>query len=417
MREELQGYLSEIASQLSVDPATEKEIMREIQVHLEDSAGELQEDGVDRQESLAQAMANFGEAREVGRMLARSHNNLDWVRVGLAILPGLVALGRIGLPSSSFTTSIARILAQGSLIPVCVLLIIVGFIRERRFAVWSFPALGILLFPVGGIMLLVEWWMHQPFAQEVNRIWPPGPFVLIVVGLAASGTFAVYHVCRQHWTRIPRLAWVLLALLIVFSVAEVITLSVGDRSPDKWKAVSAVLPSTVLTMGMILSPVAIGLLLARRAGLVAALIVVAAEFGLVDMILDPSYALSVRASNQTIVTLVSVIPAMLFLVVSPVWVLCSPSRRGRVVGLLLPAFVALVSVEVISGSVRPYYLENWYWLTRALESAQLWVAVALAVVMYHWIGREGRLANIRHARGAVTDEAGTATAGKALSAG
>lgn len=259
--------------------------------------------------------------------------------------------------------------------------------------------------------------MHLPFAQEANRIWPAGPFVLMVVGLAASGAFAVYHVCRQHWTHIPRLAWVLLGLVIMSSVTEVFTLCVRDRSPDKWEAVSVALPYIVLKMGMILSPVAIGLLLARRAGLPAGLIVVAAEFGLVDVILDPGYALGLWASNQTIVTLVSVIPAMFFLVVSPIWVLRSRSTRGRVAGLLLPAFVAVVSVEMISGSVRPYYSENWYWLMRALGSGQLWVAVALAAVMYEWIGRQGRLGSMRHQRDTLTGEAGTATAGEVLSTG
>ncbi len=417
MNDELDKYLWEIASQLNVDPDEEREILQEIRAHLEEALSEWREKGLREEESLAQVVENFGEAREVGRMLGRLHNNPDWVKVGLAILPGLLALGRIGLPSSLFAASIARTLAQGSLISVCVLLIIVGFIRERRFAVWSFPALGILLFPAGGILLVVEWWMDLPFAQEASRIWAAGPFVLMVVGLAAIGAFAVYHVCRQHRTHIPRLAWVLLGLLIMFSVAEVFTLSVGDRSPDKWKVVWAVLPSIVLTMGMILSPVAIGLLLARRAGLLAGLIVVAAEFGLVDMILDPGYALGLRASNQTIVTLVSVIPAMFFLVVSPIWVLRSRSTRGRVAGLLLPAFVAVVSVEMISGSVRPYYLENWYWLVRALGSAQLWAAVALAAVMYQWIGRQRRVGGIRHQRGTVSDEAARVTGGKVLSTG
>ena len=69
-----------------------------------------------------------------------------WMKVGLAILPGLFALGISGLPWSLFTASIA-ILAQGGLILLCIVLIIAGFVRERRIAVWSFPALGILLFP------------------------------------------------------------------------------------------------------------------------------------------------------------------------------------------------------------------------------------------------------------------------------
>ena len=417
MNDELDKYLSEIASQLSVEPAKEREILEEIRAHLDEALSELREEGLREEESLAQVVENFGEAREVGRMLGRLHNDSDWVKVGLAILPGLLALGRSGLPSSLFSASIARTLAQGGLIPVCILLIIAGFIRERRIAVWSFPALGILLFPLSGILLFVSWWVHLPFIDEASPVWHAGPLVVLVALLTGIASFAVYRVYRQHRIRVPRLVWVLLGSVILVTMAGVVTSTIADRSSNKWMALSVMLPSTLLQMGVILLPVAIGLLLARRHGLLAGLIVVAAEFVLVDEIFDPAYALGIWTSSSTIVMLVSVIPAMFFLVISPIWVLRSRSTRGRVAGLLVPVFVALVSVEVISGSVRPYYSENWYWLTRALGSAQLWAAVALAAVMYHWLGRQARVGGIRHQRDALTDEAGTATAGRALSAG
>jgi len=338
----------------------------------------------------------------------RSLPTTSWPKVGLAILPGLCALGMSsGLLWSLFSASIARTLAQGGLIAVCILLIIAGFVRERRLAVWSFPALGILLFPASGILLLVEWWVRLPFVEESNPIWHAGPFILLVVGLAAIGAFAVYRVCSQQRTRIPRLAWVLLGLVVLVALADVAASTIADRSPEKWRAVLVVLPSIVLKMGMILSPVAIGLLLARRNGLLAGLIVVAAQFVLVDWILDPGYALGVWTSNQTIVMMVYVIPVIFFLVVSPIWVLRSRFTRGRAWALILPVFVALVSVEIISGSVRPYYSDIW--LTGAIGVAQFLMALALAAVMYHWIGGQGAAANTQEDAEALTEGPTTAT--------
>jgi len=200
--------------------------------------------------------------------------------------------------------------------------------------------------------------------------------------------------------------------MILVTMAGVITSTIRDGSANKWAALSVMLPGTLLLMGVILLPVAIGLPLARRDGLLAGLVVVAADFVLVDWILDPAYGLVLLASNPTIVTLVSVIPAVFLLVVSPIWVLACGSTRGRVLGLLLPVFVALVSVEIISGSVRPYYL---HWLTRAIESAQFLTALALAAVTYHWIGHQGRLTNISHGRGTLTDDTATVTGGSVLS--
>lgn len=92
MNEELGRYLAEVANQMSVEPAAENEVLREIRVHLEDSAAELEEGGLQREESLAQAMANFGEAREVGRMLGLIHSDSANQAVLAAFLPVALAL-------------------------------------------------------------------------------------------------------------------------------------------------------------------------------------------------------------------------------------------------------------------------------------------------------------------------------------
>ncbi len=92
MSKELERYLAEIANKLSVDSTTEKEILCEIQVHLEDAAAELEEGGLDRQESLAAALDNFGDAREVGRMLGLLHSDSANQAVLAAFLPVALAL-------------------------------------------------------------------------------------------------------------------------------------------------------------------------------------------------------------------------------------------------------------------------------------------------------------------------------------
>ncbi len=92
MSKELDGYLAEIAKQLSDDPTTEKEILREIQIHLEDAAAELEEAGLDGQESLATAVDNFGEAGEVGRVLGLLHSESANQAVLAAFLPVALAL-------------------------------------------------------------------------------------------------------------------------------------------------------------------------------------------------------------------------------------------------------------------------------------------------------------------------------------
>ncbi|MCJ7620645.1 MAG: hypothetical protein MUP64_10565 [Anaerolineae bacterium] len=90
--EQVERYLSQVASQLNVDPATEKEILGEIRAHLDDAMLEFRQGGLDTQESLALALNDFGEAREVGRMLGRQHSESANQAVLAAFLPVALAL-------------------------------------------------------------------------------------------------------------------------------------------------------------------------------------------------------------------------------------------------------------------------------------------------------------------------------------
>jgi hypothetical protein len=89
---QLARYLSEVASQFNVDPATEKEILGEIRTHLHEATVEFQQGGLDEQQSLALALENFGEAREVGRLLGRQHSDSANQAVLAAFLPVALAL-------------------------------------------------------------------------------------------------------------------------------------------------------------------------------------------------------------------------------------------------------------------------------------------------------------------------------------
>ena len=88
----LNRYLSTVASQLNVDPTTEREILEEVEAHLEEAIMELQESGLGPEESVRVALDNFGEAREVGRMLGRLHGDSAQQAVLAAFLPVALAL-------------------------------------------------------------------------------------------------------------------------------------------------------------------------------------------------------------------------------------------------------------------------------------------------------------------------------------
>ncbi len=92
MNEELERYLSAVASQLNVDPGQQRVIMCELRSHLAQAIAEGQAQGLGPEDSLALAVEEFGEAREIGRMLGRRHSDSANQAVLAAFLPVALAI-------------------------------------------------------------------------------------------------------------------------------------------------------------------------------------------------------------------------------------------------------------------------------------------------------------------------------------
>ena len=383
MSEDLARYLREIASQLDVDPWSEREILAEIQDHLQEAVADLEEQGRSRKESVALALERFGEAREVGRMLNRVHGDPPWLSVGLAILPGLFALaGGAGLFHAAWGINIGETVGRTGLLGVCVLVVAAGWAKERRLAVWSYPAWGVLLYGV---------WLWVPWAptDQASPFWQVAPPLLM---LAAIGAYAGYSAYRARGIRIPTLAWALLALTILSVVASLVPSIVSDQNSHWGFAVLALLPLSLWWMGLLLMPVVIGLPLARRQGLPAGLTVVAAAYVLVEGLLDPAYGILIWTSNAGVATALSCLPALAFLIVPPVWVLGCRGARGRTWGLVLPSLIGLVSAAIVRGAALQgtavaYGADSW--LRDFLSAAEFVLLLALTAVVYRWIGPLG----------------------------
>ena len=342
-------------------------------------------------------------------MQNRSFPPTPWVKVGLAILPGLFALATgSGVFKWALGEDVAQTIAQGGLVVVCIPLITAGLIRERRLAVWRFPALGIV------IPVLAAWWwvplanMVMAFVDLPNPFWHLAPPVLGFAPLAAIAGAAAYRVWRRHGIQVPRLGWVLLGLMIPVTVAQAITTSVALARPYEWTALLAGLWlwHALWGMGVILSAVAIGLPLAWRNGTLAGLMVLAFQYIMTDGLLgcvvaggQPLAGVCICTSYQTtliVLSCLSSLAALLFLLVSPIWVLRSRSGRGRLWGLLLPPLITVVSSEAILAIVcRGTPGEYWigWWLTHVLSSAQFIIPVALAAVLYRSIERQSPAAH------------------------
>jgi hypothetical protein len=310
---------------------------------------------------------------------------LPWAQVGLAVLPGLFALRTSWMRSAHGLMPLAGL-------GLCVLLGIVGVIRERRLPVWGLTTLGVFA------SLLV--------AKGFLFFGPIG-FVAVMICLSRY---------RRH---VPRGTWMLLGLMVLI---------LGARCAS-WPVYLTILHTTA-TVGTMSSLAAVGLLLAKRNGLSAGLFIVSAGFVLWEEMLDLTYCIWKSPWGMVMIATL----AFCLLLVSPLWVLRARSARGQVWGLLLPAFVALLGVAVINALVRTdvtilervvnfrsFYPDDGFLygcgarsgydpgpalIECGLDSLSLFVGLVIAVVLYRRIDDRNASATGTQSIGkAVADEA------------
>jgi hypothetical protein len=307
-------------------------------------------------------------------MQNRSLVPTSWGKVGLAILPGLFALGVSWMADAK-----GMIPTVG--LGLCVLLSVLGIIHERRVPLWTLPTLGVL------------------FSLLIRPVW----LLLGLVGLLAAIVGLIWLARRKRLSDFPQMVWVLPCVMALLGMIVALRFGPWFLSGD----------------GAMLCVVATGLLLARHRGLSAGLFVAAAGFILWEEILDPTYGLWKTPWGIIMVAIL----ALCTLVVSPILVLRARSARGQTWGLLLPTAVALTSVAVINAVIRtdPTILEHIvnframfpgdpfiYGISGGghgrenlplllfrdcLAAAQLFTGMVLTVVLYRWVERQDQTAN------------------------
>ncbi len=306
-------------------------------------------------------------------MADRSLVPTTWGKVGLAVLPGLFALG-----ASWMAEAKGMIPTMG--LGLCALLSITGIIRERRAPAWTLTTWGVL------------------FSLLIRPVW----LLLGLVGLPAAIIGLIWLVRRKHQLNFPQSVLILSGVMILLGI--IVSFRFG--------------PWVLAGDGAMLLVVAVGLLLAKREGSAVGIFVAAAGFILWEEIFDLTYGLWKTPWGIIMVATL----ALFTLVVSPIWILRARSAHRQIWGLLLPTALALTSVAVINATVRtdPTILEHIVnfrvmfpgdpfiygisggshgrenlvlWLLRdCLIAAQLFAGMILTAVLYRWVERWGQTA-------------------------
>ena len=200
----INNYLNFLARRLHLDPLREREILEELQTHIEDKAAELEADGVDRETALASAVEEMGAPRSLASRMYAVHSTTGlWRDVILAMLPHflLAALFALHLWSHYFLVS--------------VVLVGIAFVtwrnwRAGRPSQWSYSWMGYTLAApaISWLLALITlgyggWTLLTTGALPFNTV-----FFFLLVGYVPFSMWIVFNVV----SKIVRRDWLLVSL-------------------------------------------------------------------------------------------------------------------------------------------------------------------------------------------------------------
>jgi hypothetical protein len=182
LRAELYRYLENIKENLHLDPASEKEIIRELETHVEDSYQEMQESGLSEEEAMQNSLQVLGSAKMVAHQIYETHSQGTWRQALLAGMPHLFFAALFALDWLTGVTWMPVLLV------VIAGIVFYGLFRGKPG--WLFPWLGYALFPVAaaGASLLY-----------LPKGWPWLTLALYIPLVLWLCCFVVIKFIRRDW--------------------------------------------------------------------------------------------------------------------------------------------------------------------------------------------------------------------------
>ncbi len=258
---ELNHYLDSIRDNLRLDPLSEREVVNELETHIEDRLQELRQAGLSEEEAANTCVRLLGSAKLVARRIYEAHSQGTWRQALLASMPHLL----FGL---LFALNWWQGISWLSIMLVLVLsMAVYGWWHGKP--AWLFPWLGYSLLPVviAGLLLLylpkgwswvaiviyiplALWLLYRLTVQTIKRDWLysslmlfPVPIILgWLLAVQLEGRFPAFSVERLH-----NLApWIGLSFL-----ALAVTAATFIRLRQRWLKVALLLLSGLLTLTMV----------------------------------------------------------------------------------------------------------------------------------------------------------------------
>jgi len=254
-------YLDTVRDNLRLDLSDEREVIHELETHIEDRLEELKETGLSEEEAANRCVALLGSAKLLARQIYEAHSQYTWKQTLLASMPHLL----FGLLFAlNWWQSVGWLLVALGLI---VSTVVYGWCRGKP--TWLFPWLGYSLLPVviAGLFLLflpkvwswvvillyiplALWLAYSVYVQTIKRDWLYSSLMLLPVptiigwllAVQPTGKFPEYNVERVYdFAPLIGLSFLAFGLAVAMFM----------RLRRRWLKVAVLFISGVLTLIMV----------------------------------------------------------------------------------------------------------------------------------------------------------------------
>ena len=202
---EVDSYLAEVRSHLHLEPSVERRVIGELASHFEDKVRDLCAEGLPEGEAIREAIASFGGARSIARLLYQAHSRGTWVETFLACQPHLLAAALFAAHQwrNPLLLGLFSVVLMG--------IAVAGWLRGRP--AWVHSWAGYAFFP----LLVIAWLGRRVLTEAVSSIAAGGPIPepawqpIVLLALCAAGSVLLVRALRLAGKR----DWVVAALLML----------------------------------------------------------------------------------------------------------------------------------------------------------------------------------------------------------
>jgi hypothetical protein len=258
---ELSHYLENIRYNSKLGLADEREVISELETHIEDSLQELTESGLSQEEAIKTCLGQMGSAKSVARQIYETYSQGSWQQVLLASMPhllfGLLFVLNWWQYIGWLTVVLSLILGTTiygwwhgkpawvfswlgySLLPVLAVGLLLIYLPKG----WSLLALPVYF-------LLALWWLIFIIIQSTRRDWLFGSLMLlpipIIIGwflaISPGARFTEYSLQRVYYFA----PWIGLSFM-----ALALTIGAFIRLRQRWLRIGLLIISGLLTLTLV----------------------------------------------------------------------------------------------------------------------------------------------------------------------